>query len=115
MKKLFMMACTAVLLVSCGGTGNAYVDEVVSLTEDFISASEDVQDTKELSRLNEDFNDNVRKAGDEFSAEKKEYERGLEDFEESAHKADKAYKVAMIKYLFYYGKAADRLKNEEKK
>lgn len=103
------------LLVSCGGTGNAYVDEVVSITEDFVSESKKAETTKDLDRMFEDYQDNVKKAQDDFAAEKKELERGLEDFDDAAHKANVAYEVAQVKSYFYYGKAREELKKEEKK
>lgn len=43
MKKIFLMACTAFLLVSCG-TGNKYADE-------YISACKDAAGTYEATRM----------------------------------------------------------------
>ena len=43
MKKLLMMACCALFLASCGGSGNAYVDAIIELNEKTISGFEDAK------------------------------------------------------------------------
>ena len=75
------MACSVVLMAGCG-SGNDYVDEMVSLSEEAVDMIEDAETQKDLLRVFQDIQDKEKKIEDEYADAKKEYERGVEDAED---------------------------------
>lgn len=112
MKKIFLMACTAFLLVSCG-TGNKYADEYISACKDAAGTYEDAADLKELKRAREDFRDATSALEKEYKEEDKELKRALEDFDEDILDAFIAVSDAQADAEWAYSKRYKELKDAE--
>lgn len=114
MKKYFLMACTVALLTACGGTGNDYADEVISIYEDYADEVADAEDEKSLYRLREDCRKKVSKASEEFEEDKTQLERDKEDFKDGAFDTDWAITEAKERYDWAVQKKRIELNEAEK-